>query len=173
MSNDNQDVIKPWNKENLEGYLDVVTVSALGGAKITYRKLFKESGYFNANRTGVKSLVGIPLDWNNSIYAVGNQLSTFDGIPPVLSGTICLSENHFETLHHIHKHILELSGILMIEHNRIKSHVLGLLKIKKLIRVVFDNKNVEDIINKYLPEGDILECQQELIDAGFEEYAQL
>jgi hypothetical protein len=29
------------------------------------------------------------------------------------------------------------------------------------------------IVNKYLPGGDIMECQDELIDAGLSEYAKL
>jgi hypothetical protein len=43
--------------------------------------------------------------------------------------------------------------------------------------VTMDNKEVEDIINKYLNEPmskqRMIDCQNELIDAGFEEYAQL
>jgi hypothetical protein len=57
--------------------------------------------------------------------------------------------------------------------NPIKECILGLLKIKNLTNVTLDNKEVQDIINKYLPEGNIVECQSELIEAGFEEFAKL
>jgi hypothetical protein len=66
--------------------------------------------------------------------------------------------------------------------------VLGLLLIKNLSSVTFNqyksgselNKKldkVNDIINKYLPNtrgnDAVFDCQEELIEAGFEEYAQL
>ena len=67
----------------------------------------------------------------------------------------------------------EVRGKIDFSKNKISSHVLGLLKIKGLKHVKLSNKKVETIINKYLPEGDILECQSELMDAGLEEYAKL
>jgi len=59
------------------------------------------------------------------------------------------------------------------EDNPIKSSVLGLVKIKGLTNVIFDNKKLEKIMNKYLPLGDIFDCQEELIEAGLEEFAEL
>ena len=35
------------------------------------------------------------------------------------------------------------------------------------------NIQLTKIINKYLPLGDLLDCQEELIEAGYEEFAQL
>ena len=65
--------------------------------------------------------------------------------------------------------------------NPIKSHVLGLLKIKGLRSVSLDNKEVADIINKYLFGAtgkdpsirDIVDCQEELMDNDLEDYALL
>jgi len=57
--------------------------------------------------------------------------------------------------------------------NPIKSSVLGLVKIKGLTEVMFVNKKLEKIMNKYLPLGDIFDCQEELIEAGLEEFAEL
>ena len=40
--------------------------------------------------------------------------------------------------------------------------------------VGLDNEKVENIINKHLKgERDVFACQEELIEAGYEEYAQL
>jgi hypothetical protein len=52
--------------------------------------------------------------------------------------------------------------------------VLGLMRIKGLTKVYLDNKQVMDILNKYLKgDRDIIRCQSELLDAGLEEYAKL
>jgi hypothetical protein len=48
-----------------------------------------------------------------------------------------------------------------------------LLKIKNLKWVNLDNSKVEEIVNYYLPGGDIFDCQDDLIKSGFEEYAKL
>jgi hypothetical protein len=69
--------------------------------------------------------------------------------------------------------VTSINGIFLAKKNPINECVLGLLKIKKLKKVEIDNKEVEAIINKYLPEGNIVECQSELIEAGFDEYAKL
>lgn len=48
-------------------------------------------------------------------------------------------------------------------------HVFGISypKINEKLKIV------ETIINKYLPKGDIMDCQDGLIDAGLSEYAKL
>jgi hypothetical protein len=73
----------------------------------------------------------------------------------------------------------------------IESHVLGLLKIEGLRCAVFSVSDrisdgasskyqshkfhkLDEIINRHLLTGkDIFACQEELIEAGFEEYAKL
>lgn len=103
-----------------------------------------------------------------------NKLTSLEGCPKYINGTLNISDNLLSNLKDIHKHIQEVGQIIMLTGNPLKSHVLGLLKIEELTSIIFsDNVKLERIINKYLPEGDIFECQQELIDAGFEEYAQL
>jgi hypothetical protein len=48
------------------------------------------------------------------------------------------------------------------------------MRIKGLTMVYLDNKQVMDILNKYLKgDRDIIRCQSELLDAGLEEYAKL
>lgn len=61
------------------------------------------------------------------------------------------------------------------EHNYITSHVLGLMLIDGLQRVALGNKRVETILNSHLGKGRVgmLLVQEELIDAGLEEFAQL
>jgi hypothetical protein len=119
----------------------------------------------------------------NTTYDFGdNKLSTFDNFPEEARILKC-NRNNFQSLHNIHKYIKKLApfaGTISIFGNPIKSHVLGLLKIENLREVILygtgDDKvliTVEEVINKHLKKRDILACQQELIDAGLEEFAQL
>ena len=75
-----------------------------------------------------------------------------------------------------HKFVKECSD-LSLGANRITDGGISLLKIKGLKDVFYNDfefyDNGGDIIAKYLPEGDILECQQELIDGGFDKAAKL
>jgi hypothetical protein len=60
--------------------------------------------------------------------------------------------------------------------NPIKSHVLGVLLIHGVTEIKMDNNEVQNILNGHLPSKgmeSVLECQDELIEAGFDEYAKL
>lgn len=126
---------------------------------------------------------------NASYLFQGNLLSSFDNFPEQAS-SIYLGKNKFTSLKDIHKHIKQITCReaiktgLFAANNVIKSHVLGLLKIDGLTEVMLygvgDPREllyVENIINKYLPNkrgnDAVMECQNALIDAGYEEYAQL
>jgi hypothetical protein len=56
-------------------------------------------------------------------------------------------------------------------------YVLGILLIDSLKQIVLDNVEVAFIVNKYLPNTEgrkgLMKCKAELVDAGFNEYAQL
>ena len=151
-----------------------------------YIKQFNEDDNHEANLLlGDLSMTKIPIQIDGSEFTnyefSDNNLSTFENFPPVAKRIGC-NRNKFESLHNIHKYIKEMSvfSTLSFFENPIKSHVLGLLKIKNLKEVILygtgDDKklmDVETIINKYLPEGDLLKCQEELIDAGLDDFAQL
>ena len=67
-----------------------------------------------------------------------------------------------------------MGGILYLKNNPVKSHVLGVLLIEGCKGITLDNDIVHLIINKHLEgERDVFACQEELIEKGFEEYAQL
>lgn len=106
------------------------------------------------------------MDLSNCLIEMGTFNTT-------VKGDLVLSDKGLGSLQDINKIFVEIDGMLCLRYNPIKSHVLGLIKIKKLQGVVMDNKVAEGIINKHLPEGDIFSCQEELIDAGLEDYAQL
>jgi hypothetical protein len=131
------------------------------------------TGGFYCGGNQLTSLTGAPTSVTGGFYCFGNQLTSLTGAPTSVTGDFHCSNNQLTSLKDIHKYIKSIGGNFYLVRNPIKSHVLGLLKIKGLKSVELDNKEVEKILNKYLPEGDILDCQQELIEAGLDEYAQL
>jgi hypothetical protein len=129
-------------------------------------------GNYNCEKKKLISLKGTPTVVKGFFNCSNNKLTSLEHGPKECESYVC-SNNDLTSLHNIHKIISRIDKRLDLWGNPIKSHVLGLLKIKDLKEVELDNIEVEKIINKYLPEGNIIECQSELIEAGFEEYAQL
>ena len=108
------------------------------------------------------------------------ERTNLEGVPDNVGGDFDCSNNKLESLQDVHKSIKMMNGTFYAHHNPIRSHVMGLLFIKGCRRVVIDHKEVDDILNKYLPNDNektknkvALECQSVLLDAGFEDYAQL
>jgi hypothetical protein len=114
---------------------------------------------------------------------------------PQKTGKIKISDHGDKatiSLSGIHKVVKRCKEIVLPFHFKLTGGVLGLLKIQELSSVDISteqsketlkalkkaNVDVPDwtlggIIEKYLPEGNIIECQAELINIGFEEYATL
>ena len=149
----------------------------------------------NISDMRLNSLEGSPREVGRHVYAEGNNLESLKGGPDIvklsfnvernkLTSTewapsfigldLFFSKNKLTSLHNIHKHIKHIGRYAYFEKNPIESHVLGLLLIDGLKFVGLDNEKVENIINKHLKgERDVFACQEELIEAGYEEYAQL
>ena len=130
-------------------------------------------GNFYCNDNKLTSLKGAPSSVGGSLLCNNNELTSLDGGPSSVGGNFYCSNNKLTSLSSIHKIIKEVDGLMSFDKNPIKSSVLGLVKIKRLTEVIFDNKKLEKIMNKYLPLGDIFDCQEELIEAGLEEFAEL
>ena len=136
--------------------------------------------HFNVNFNKIGSLVGCPEYVGMGFEAERCGLTSLEGITPRIgeegdrkNTTIVLVGNKISNLKNIHKHLKYCKGTILFQGNPIKSNILGLLKIQSLQGVIFDDGILTKIMEKYLPEGDLLACQQELIDAGYEEFAQL
>ena len=120
------------------------------------------------------SLEGAPSVVNGYFSCAGNKLTSLAGAPSVVNGDFYCFNNKLTSLAGIHKIIKEIHGVADFYDNPIESNVLGLMRIKGLTKVYLDNRQVMDILNKYLRgDRDIIKCQSELQDAGFEEFAKL
>jgi hypothetical protein len=132
------------------------------------------TGIFVANNIELTSLKGSPEEIIGDFDCSANYLTSLEGAPSSIGGNFVCDYNAITSLHNIHKQIKYIGGYANFEYNPIKSHVLGLLLIKGLKYVYLTNGKVADIIDKHLSgDRDVFACQEELIEAGFEDYAQL
>lgn len=127
---------------------------------------------------GAPRRVGVPGKLGGMFICRGCKLTSLEGAPEYVNAAFDCSENKLVSLKNVHKFIKELRSQFDATKNPIKSHVLGLLLIKGITNIRLDNKQVERILNKYLGKvgsdrSMLLQAQEELMEAGLEEFAQL
>ena len=169
--------MEEWDRKDLIGYDQFISNHPGHNNVPVNTEEWNKGGHlwkqYNANQTGITSMKGCPKIINGKFRVASNQLSSFEFAPEIVKAQVVLSENKFKDFHNIHKYFKEIDGELYAEHMDLDGPMLGLLKIRKLHRIIIDDMELGDIINKYLPEGDILKCQEELINAGYEAQAKL
>ena len=123
------------------------------------------------NNPKLESLIGAPREVRG-FYCTKTAITSLIGAPQKITGWFeCKNNPGLISLSKIHLYIHEIDGILNFYGSPIKSNILGLLKIKKCIGIRFNDEKLSRIISKYLPEGNITDCIDDLIDNGFAEYA--
>ena len=131
-------------------------------------------GNFFCSRKNLTSLKGAPSSVGGDFDCYNNKLTSLEGGPSFIGGNFYCYKNNLTSLHNIYKQIKHIGGFANFTYNPIKSHVLGLLLIEGLTSVRFDNLEVTNIINRHLSgDRDVFACQEELIEAGLEDFAQL
>lgn len=135
-------------------------------------------GHYDCSSNKLKTLKGVPKDIDGNFVCTNNLLTSFKDGPERVNGDFYARHNSFTSLHDIHKHIKKIDGTLYISSNPIKSHVLGLLLIDGLKKIISDpewDSSWGRIVTKYIGKGrkGMLDCQNELIEDGFEAHAQL
>jgi hypothetical protein len=143
-------------------------------------------GKFDVSGCGLTSLEGAPRVVDGAFIAKNNELSSLEGITPETNGYLDISNNKLTTLKDIHKHVKNLNdNFIVLAGNDIKSHVLGLFLIEKLSGISISKKSQPwaVIVNDYLTHAHsnditdkrdmMIDCQHELIEAGYEEHAKL
>lgn len=129
------------------------------------------------NCKNVKSLKGMPDTLNGDIKLSNIPIENFEGMPEHIKGDVDFGFNTITSLIGIGDHVKFVGGCIRIIKRNIVSGGLGLMLIKGLKEVIPDKvvgKSPWIIINKYLGQSDkIFECQEELINAGYEAFAEL
>jgi hypothetical protein len=116
-----------------------------------------------------------------NLFCERNKLVNLEGCPPYIGGSLSVINNPISSLTGVHRIVRHVSNIWLPY--SIQSSILGLLKIEGLHRVIAGGEMSPGgdrfdlairLINKHLRgDRDILACQEELIDNGLEEFAQL
>ena len=134
-------------------------------------------GYFYCFNNQLTSLEFCPEKVSGGFICSNNKLTSLEFCPKEVGGDFDCSHNQLTSLADIHKRLKKMNGIFYAYNNPIKSNVIGLMLVAGCKEVSLDNKEVMNIMNKHLksPFGHLrlLECQEDLLSAGFEEYAKL
>ena len=140
------------------------------------------NGDYRCINCDLTSLKGCPEEINGIFDCSFNKnLTSIEFGPKIVNGDYRCNCCNLTSLHNIHKYTQQISNKFFCGGNTIKSHMLGLLLIKDLKEVACYKDDImyepAQIINKYLKQPmskqRMFDCQEELIQAGFKEYAQL
>lgn len=129
---------------------------------------------FHCHGNKLTSLEGASRKVNGHFYCFDNHLTSLESAPQEINGYLNCSHNKITSLEGVHKIIHKVGRVFNVSYNPIKSGGIGLLLIEGLELIISDLP-VFHLIGKYLGQGKagLLRCQEELIEAGFEEYAKL
>lgn len=113
-------------------------------------------------------------------HEYNDHITTLEFFPEITIGSLFLQKVTHLNLARCNKYMKEVHGIISLS-DFYKGPVLSLLLVKGLkaldisrLGSAKSTTDVEKIINNHLgKDGDILECQEELITAGCKEYAKL
>jgi hypothetical protein len=150
-------------------------------------------GHFRCICCNLTSLKGGPkrVGGNYSCYQ-NNVLTSLEGAPEEVGGNFnchyCMNLESLKGMEHsIIKKNFDISVCLNLKSlNYLPKQINGellmpdvlnvrnyliIFKTKGITKIQDSNLEIETIINKYLPTKDVIGCQDELIEAGLEEYA--
>jgi hypothetical protein len=137
-------------------------------------KFGKVGGYFSCSFNKLTSLEGAPSSVGDYFVCSNNRLTSLEGAPREVHGYFSCAKNKITSLEGIHKIFKIISGGFYCVGNPITSGGIGLILIEGLKGIHTDH-HAFTIIRKYLGQGKkgLLLCQDELVEAGYEEYAKL
>ncbi len=143
----------------------------------------KVGGHFKCYKNKLTTLEGCPKDVGGVFDCSNNQLISLEYCPRKIGYDAIFSDNKITSLVGISKRIDSIGGTLALSRNNVEEGGIGLIFIKDLKQLIYDLGQGfrEDfflalmIINKYLGKGKsgLLECAEELEEAGLGRYAKL
>jgi hypothetical protein len=133
---------------------------------LEYGPKIVKGNYDCTGNAGLTSLIGAPTEVGGSFRCENIQITSAEGAPKCRA---------FLSLANINKVFPVINGHLTIK-NKVKSNVLSLFLIKGLTGVWLNAPDqVRDIVNKHVANGrkGMMLCLSELVQAGYEDWAQL
>lgn len=144
----------------------------------TIRDKFELSVRDNEDIGAIKSFEGLPREINRIIINNGPQvIRSFKGFPEKINELYFYGGGDFG-VKDLAQYVKSIGRIVCTQHSmEPNSPILSLFKLNHLEELRNDNMIVDDckrvfkIVNKYLPDGDVFGCQEELIESDLEQYA--
>lgn len=130
------------------------------------------SGNYNCGGNRLKTLKGCPEKINSDFSCSNNQLSSFEYFPKYIGTSCYFSKNNFTSFKNIDKYIEYIGGNLVATDMNITSGLSDLFGIDGLTDIWINHfhTEIEDIVNKYIYQKDLINFQDEMIKAGLESY---
>jgi hypothetical protein len=146
------------------------------------KTIFLKAGRLSSFKNFPETIICPVTASNNNCFMMSSRsfdkITSLEGFPKYCKGTVALGPLDKISFHNVHKHILEADKIII--DGRYEGPLLGFLKIQNLKSIVFSgfvkNEKVSkaiQIVNTYLPLGNVLACQEELIDNDLKDYAEI
>jgi hypothetical protein len=118
-----------------------------------------------------------PMITHRDFFATKTAITSLEFAPKTVGGRLMCQFCKITDLHDVQKHISKVGKDLVLYGNNITSSVLGLMLIDVHGSICTNNANptIDEILNKWKNQGrkGVLGAQRELLDAGYEELAQL
>lgn len=124
------------------------------------------------SRLKITNFTGLPSKILGSFIVNDSTIKSIEGFPPELTE---FHFNHLPIQNNLHKHLKKANEIFLGNDFNYRGF-LSFILIKDLQEIFSYSKYkpIIDVINKHLQsDRDVLECQEELIEMGFKEYAKL
>lgn len=162
------------NTVNIRGSISL-SAEALDHIPVKFKSIY---GTFNCEFNYLKSFENLPTLVAEQYWLHGNNLSSFSSLrEPITCDSITLNSNHFTSFHNIHKHFKHIGSSFSFSGG--VTNLLGLLMIKNLSEGLIIHPSgiynetkchqLQDLMDYYIvnKRGDVHQCQEELLDAGF------
>lgn len=129
------------------------------------------SGHYSASHNKLTDFSGAPVEVSQSLHLSHNQISSWSGVSGMhIQDDLDLTGNKLSSMRGVDK-VLSGCEDLILTDNPPPKHVLNLFNVDEIRQgVTFDDAKLSKIINKHLHTGGkegMLDCQEELIDAGY------
>jgi hypothetical protein len=160
----------------LKGAPDVIDGSLNCGichlSSLEYGPKIVKGNFDCSGNSGLTSLLGAPT---GSFRCENIQITSAEGAPKFIGGDCIVKCRAFLSLANINKVFPVINGHLTVK-NKVKSNVLSIFLIKGLTGVTLNAPDeVKVIVDKHIMNGrkGMMLCLSELVQAGYEDWAQL
>jgi hypothetical protein len=170
--------VAPDQYEVVNGRLNIKTSVHIVDQEYTQLPLpfGKVDGDFEIIMQTLKTFKNFPTEVKGDLLVMHTEVETCDDLDIKVGGSVYLSTNNkLKNFRKVHKHIRSVGAEVKVDLDHKSDGGLGLLLISGIQKLrVLDNMKVDDIMDTHFSkDADLLDIQEELIDAGFKNIARI